>query len=353
MNLKEMKNSSNDTVPKKEKRQLISNDTMQKSKQPNVMDLVQKQSATIQYQQKKLTRQNQTIQKLSSEKSNLTSTIAKLQEELSSTQKINQKLVKQNDDLRNNNGLKTKKEVEDILAKSRDIQIQNSKLIGLVNKSNIEAVDRANAERDEAIKDADRAKADMKKQCSLKVRQAEKGKEAAIRRTRKAEKTLKKRSFLAYGLLAFTLFCAGIMNKLVRNDFLMFFKVLLCGLFEILSAYANFMMHASDTMAIGTAWFMRILLTILLLIGTCVCFKLISLLVSTYKKRWCTLSLKVLVVSLAVIEVFGPAFRSIVSINLVLLFFLTQIGYLILLRYLDDYYEMHNRTDEWRRKQNR
>ena len=113
------------------------------------------------------------------------------------------------------------------------------------------------------------------------------------------------------------------------------------------------MMHASDTMAIGTAWFMRILLTILLLIGTCVCFKLISLLVSTYKKRWCTLSLKVLVVSLAVIEVFGPAFRSIVSINLVLLFFLTQIGYLILLRYLDDYYEMHNRTDEWRRKQNR
>ena len=82
--------------------------------------------------------------------------IAELRTELSGTQKSNQLLstnnrilVKQNDDLRNSNGLKSREE-------ATAIQNQNSKLKEMVSKSSVEAVDRARAERDQAIRDKDK-----------------------------------------------------------------------------------------------------------------------------------------------------------------------------------------------------
>lgn len=40
---------------------------------------------------------------------------------------------------------------------------------------------------------------------------------------KKAKEKLKKKSFLYFGLLAFTLFCNGITNNLVVSDFIAFF----------------------------------------------------------------------------------------------------------------------------------
>lgn len=235
-------NSSNNIVMKQEKKQLNSNDIMQNSRQHYAIDLAQKQSTTIQEQQKKKVENAQTIQKLSAENSTLKSMIAGLRAELSSTKKINQSLktanqslVHQNDDLRNNNGLNTRKEIEDIIARDRDNQIQNSKLKELINKSN-EAVKRANAERDKTIKDTKKAKSDMKKQCDRKIRQAEKEKDAAIRQSKKYHKELKKRTILACCLHAFTLFCVKIVNKQVTLVFVELVRVILWWIYKIISS---------------------------------------------------------------------------------------------------------------------
>ena len=70
-----------------------------------------------------------------------------------------------------------------------------------------------------------------------------------------------------------------------------------------------------------------------------------------YRKRWYSLSQRVLFTSLAAVIVFGDIIHKIADINLVLLVIVIQILYLGLLIYLDDYFETHNRTYAWIRLQ--
>ena len=71
-----------------------------------------------------------------------------------------------------------------------------------------------------------------------------------------------------------------------------------------------------------------------------------------YKKRWCSLSLKVVLVSLALTIVFGDWISNHIKINLVLLLVLIQVGYLGVLTYLDGYYDTRNLLDKWKKMQN-
>ena len=74
--------------------------------------------------------------------------------ELSETQKLNQSLQKNNDDLRNRNGLKSRGEQELLEEEIKDVRDQNSKLQIQVNKSSVEAVDEAQKKQKEAEKKA-------------------------------------------------------------------------------------------------------------------------------------------------------------------------------------------------------
>ena len=67
--------------------------------------------------------------------------IHRLTTELFETQKLNQSLQKNNDDLRNRNGLKSRSEQEQLEEEIKDVRDQNSKLQIQVNKSSVEAVD--------------------------------------------------------------------------------------------------------------------------------------------------------------------------------------------------------------------
>ena len=71
-----------------------------------------------------------------------------------------------------------------------------------------------------------------------------------------------------------------------------------------------------------------------------------------YKSRWCSLSLKVLLVSLAVIIVFGDSIRRYVPINLVLLLILVQAAYIGIIIYLDLYFENRGEWVHWDELQN-
>ena len=72
--------------------------------------------------------------------------------ELSETQKLNQSLQKNNDDLRNRNGLKSRGEQELLEEEIKDVRDQNSKLQIQVNKSSVQAVDEAHRKQKEAEK---------------------------------------------------------------------------------------------------------------------------------------------------------------------------------------------------------
>ena len=78
--------------------------------------------------------------------------IHRLTTELSETQKLNQSLQKNNDDLRNRNGLKSRSEQEQLEEEIKDVRDQNAKLQIQVNKSSVQAVDEAYRKQKEAEK---------------------------------------------------------------------------------------------------------------------------------------------------------------------------------------------------------
>ena len=176
MNLRDRMNSdslnSNPIETENEPKKNLNNTTKNLNQQPQDL-ILQKQSETIQKLQMELNetsaelnmlkkqgrpQDQEMIQKLSFEKSELTSAITSLRTELSETQRINQSLttnnralVKQNDDLRNYNGLKLRNEQVELMEELEDIQALNDKLRKMVDKSSVEAVDKANAERKQAL----------------------------------------------------------------------------------------------------------------------------------------------------------------------------------------------------------
>ena len=103
--------------------------------------------------------------------------------ELSETQKLNQSLQQSNDDLRNRNGLMSRKEQERLEKEIKDVQDQNSKLQVQVNKSSVEAVDKACKKQREA-----------EKQLHLARCQAEQNRKKAQKEIQKLKKEMKLQS---------------------------------------------------------------------------------------------------------------------------------------------------------------
>ena len=108
-------------------------------------------------------------QKLREEVRKSTVEIQRLTTELSETQKLNQSLQKNNDDLRNRNGLKSRSEQELLEEEIKDVRDQNSKLQIQVNKSSVQAVDEAYRKQKEAEKQLQSLKyqAEQKRKLSL------------------------------------------------------------------------------------------------------------------------------------------------------------------------------------------
>ena len=109
--------------------------------------------------------------------------IHRLTTELSETQKLNQLLQKNNDDLRNRNGLKSRSEQELLEEEIKDVRDQNSKLQIQVNKSSVQAVDEAYRKQKGAEKQLQ----------SLKY-QAEQNRKTAEKEVQKLKKRIKLQS---------------------------------------------------------------------------------------------------------------------------------------------------------------
>ena len=347
-----------------------SDSIMQNSNLQPQDSILQRQSETIRKQAAEIQEQSRTIQTLSLEKSELTSAIANLRAELSSVQSINQLLTtdnqrfsKENDDLRNNAGLLSKKEQDDLIQKLANTQALLSDAKKKINMSNVEAVQAAQAAQKAAERKAENDIADYKKGADKRVADAISAKNAAICQAEESVASMEKKQKTAWGFSLATLLCCLIAYPAFLLDVWYFFSIPAVWAWKKLKDYAHWMKApyypktvrgTGHTAAFptGWAWVLR-LLTILLILAciAVICYGICRL-VMYYRKRWCSLSLEVLLGSIDFVIIFGETVQSYTSWNLVLILLVLQAFYLGVLTYFDGYYDARNRTDDWERIQN-
>ena len=80
------------------------------------------------------------------------STMEQLREELSSEQSLNQRIAKENDNLRNGQGLQTRESQDRLQRENADLKAENDELREQVNLSNVEAVQSALRSREDLEK---------------------------------------------------------------------------------------------------------------------------------------------------------------------------------------------------------
>ena len=350
--------------------QQTSSDTTKRLNQPSLESVVEAQSEAIQ----KLTAENhlkdETIEDLRnqiqtdlSEMSELRSVIAELRAEISSVQNVNQSIVKENDDLRNSAGLMSRKEQQKLVEKLTTTQDLLSDTKKLVNMSNVTAVENAQAAKQAAEAKARQDIANCKEEANSKVSEAVKAKNDTIKVANAKIKTAKKSQQIAWSSLIATLFCCLMAYPVFLEDVWEFISAPIILAWDSLNIYAKWMAAPYYSKFVdgteklyaytpGTAWILRILsFALLITIITGICHGLYQLWLY-YRKRWCNLSLRVLLVSLVAIIVFGPVLKKLLSINLILLVGILQIIYLGVLVYLDGYFDSRYKTNDWIRIQN-
>lgn len=129
-------------------------------------------------------------QKLQDELQKLTEENQKLQIELSRTQNISQSLQRSNDDLRNRNGLQSRKEQEQLEERIKDVQARNSKLEKMVIQSSVDAVEEAQKKQKEAENRAQSAECvakNEKREAESEIRKVKKQADQSIEQMKATE----------------------------------------------------------------------------------------------------------------------------------------------------------------------
>lgn len=376
MNLKDRMNSglgiqkpqSTETT-QKNPNQNTSSVTMQKSNQPSLESLVEVQAETIRKQKEAMQQKDEQIailesqvQMISSEKLKLTSTLVGTSEELSYTQSQNLELARENDDLRNREGLMSRKEQQKLVADLANTQNLLADTKKLVNMSNVDAVEKAQAAQKAAELKAKKDIADYKNLADEKIGEAVEGKIEAKKNAKLMVDRAKKKERIAWGSLATTLFCCIIAYPAFLNDLWNALTLPFVWAWNGINNYAYWLkipyysryiegVEKRYAYSTGMAWLLRItsiFFSAAFIAGSCYGIWITA---QYYRKRWCSLSLKVLLMSTGAVIVFGEGIHSITSVNLVGLLLLIQVAYLGVLIYLDGYFETRNRECDWEKIQ--
>ena len=210
----------------------------------------------------------------------------------------------------------------------RELRARKSKLREQVDASSVEAVQAAQNALKEALRNADGEIAECRKEAAQKVREAEMARRDEVRKTkavaRKANESLKR----IRGALLFTWLCCLAVNPAVSLDARDFVTVPFSWIWENVSA--------------GN-WWHALIIPAACPIG--------FLLVRQYAERWCGLSQTVILASASVIFALGGQIRRFLPCNLVLLFLIIQAAYLVLLHFLDGFFESRYMREDWEKMQ--
>ena len=252
--------------------------------------------------------------------------IHRLTIELSETQKLNQSLQKNNDDLRNRNGLKSRSEQELLEEEIKDVRDQNSKLQIQVNKSSVEAVDEAQKKQKEAEKKARTIEYQFNK-AQEEVKTVKKKTDCEIKRLKNEAKEKETFWMIAYMILVLL---AIIKNTVFQKDLFACITVPLRFWYR----YIEWLIHPSELNILGEreyfsagwSWFLRIM-TILIFLGLGISSEIFVLRkIEQYRKAWDKYSIWILLISVSSIAVIGDVVRKYFPINLILLLGLINIA---------------------------
>ena len=251
--------------------------------------------------------------------------------ELSETQKLNQSLQQSNDDLRNRNGLKSRREQEQLEKEIKDVRDRNSKLVMQVNQSSVEAVEQAKKKQEEAEKQARQAEYQIereKNRADMEIQRA--------RRKAKSEITDMKENqfFWDWGYLC-VIFFSFLQNGAFQQDVLQLIMIPINWCKEYIAWFER-LEYISDTA--GEMLFKGFFSMLMITAGILGCVFLVWAGVEQYKKIWDDLYKMVLISSISFVAVLGNLIREYLPLNLILVILFINIGTILLRAYLKKKY---------------
>jgi len=229
--------------------------------------------------------------------------------------------------------------------------------------SNVEAVQSAQATQKAAEQKAKQEILACEAKARGKVYTATMEKNTAIKNARKRVRNAEKSRRTAWSSFVLTLWCCLIIHPICILDMGYLIWTSITWARNTLIIYTEWLRSPYYREIVGTiektypfstgcAWMLRILGFLILPVCVfCVCFGVHGLF-QYYRKRWCQLSLKVLLGSIIIIIIFGENIQEYVDINLIILFIIIQFAYLFALGCFDKYYESKYRTEDWERFKN-
>ena len=255
--------------------------------------------------------------------------IHRLTTELSETQKLNQSLQKNNDDLRNRNGLKSRSEQEQLEEEIKDVRDQNSKLQTQVNQSSVKAVEQAQQKQEEAEKQARQAEYQAereKKRADMEIQKA--------RRKAKSEMEDMKeiQFFWTWGYLC-VIFFSLIQNGAFQRDLmqLIMLPVNWCRKYAIWFEQLDYMGYST-----GEVVFERIFSSAVIMAGIVGGVFLVWGGIEWYRKIWDDIYKMVLIASFSFIAVLGNLIREYLPFNLLFVIFVINVGAVLIRIYLNN-----------------
>ena len=255
--------------------------------------------------------------------------IHRLTIELSETQKLNQSLQKNNDDLRNRNGLKSRSEQEQLEEEIKDVRDQNSKLQTQVNQSSVKAVEQAQQKQEEAEKQARQAEYQAereKKRADMEIQKA--------RRKAKSEMEDMKeiQFFWTWGYLC-VIFFSLIQNGAFQRDLmqLIMLPVNWCRKYAIWFEQLDYMGYST-----GEVVFERIFSSAVIMAGIVGGVFLVWGGIEWDRKIWDDIYKMVLIASFSFIAVLGNLIREYLPFNLLFVIFVINVGAVLIRIYLNN-----------------
>lgn len=219
------------------------------------------------------------------------------------------------------------------------MQNENTTLSTLVDESNVMAVERANRERDEAIREkkkiiekTENKIKEIKSNADKQIKESEYQKNKALEEKEKANDKLAFRTALYIGMLGIVLFIVALKSKWfirdVKDVVIIPFNAIKDGLFNYISWLTSFIEWYDVVIRIITG------ICIIAMVITIIC--IIWYICTTFKEEHDNRHLIIAVISFAILCTFGDNIKDIININLIPIYLLFQIIALFVIKYLDE-----------------
>ena len=241
------------------------------------------------------------------------------------------RLLVENDDLRNRNGLMRRNEQEQLEKEIKDVRDRNSKLVMQVNQSSVEAVEQAKKKQEEAEKQA--------RQAEYQIEREKNRADMEIQRARRKAKSeiadMKENQFFwDWGYLC-VIFFSFLQNGAFQQDVLQLIMIPINWCKEYIAWFER-LEYISDTA--GEMLFKGFFSMLMITAGILGCVFLVWAGVEQYKKIWDDLYKMVLISSISFVAVLGNLIREYLPLNLILVILFINIGTILLRAYLKKKY---------------